>query len=119
MPNEDNQGNQQLMLLLLERKWGKLLISSQVLSNLLRDPAVSRLQIETTLRANGLERELLLARHDQIQNGSNFNFPNESTIKALREAINNLETVIARTAAVSDLIQATNGLINTMQASKI
>lgn len=111
--------NQQLMLLLIERKWGKLRNSSEALIERLKDPNASRIQIQSQFRDNSLEMDLLQAKHDQIENGSGFNFPDENTVETLRKAISNMDTVIAKTAAIEDLIQASSDLVSTMEANTI
>ncbi len=109
----------QMILLMLERKFRSLLHCAQELNQRLQDPQSPRILIETHLASNGAERQLVLARHDQIQNGSQFRFPSEADLQALRAAIANLETAVARTAAVEALIQAGNTVIETVRANTV
>lgn len=111
--------NKQAMLLIIEHKWKALIDFAQTLNRQLRDPAAPRAQIETHLAENGIERSLLLAKHDQIENGSAFIFPNSIQIEALRKAIADLETLVAQAAAVEALIGAGNTLIETVKAKNI
>jgi len=116
-PSPEQQ--RQMILLMLERKFRSLLHCAQKLTASLSDPQAPRIDIETHLASNGMERQLVLARHDQIQNGSPFNFPSQSDLQALRTAIAKLETAVAQSAAVEALIAAGNTVIETVRADTV
>lgn len=107
------------MLVMIEHKWRTLLDIAEILNKKLRNPTAPRAEIETHLAANGMERAHLLAKHAQIRNGSEFNFPKSGEIEALRKAISDLETAVAQTTAVETQIKAGNTVIEAMKADDI
>jgi hypothetical protein len=109
-----DEGQRQPMLILIEYKWGKLLEIDDILSK-----AAPSAEIQTHLNANGIERSLLKAIHDQIDSGSDFKFPSSAQIAAFRKAVSDLDDVVRKSGGIDALVKAGNTLIEAMPADGI
>lgn len=109
----------QMMLLIIECKLRALNNTSIMLVGLHSDPTVSWPVLDTQLGDIDLETSLLQAKQARIEANFNFNFPDSEQINALRKAISDLETLIAKIAAVEAVINASNTLIATIPAKNI
>ncbi len=114
-----NGDQREFLLWIIKNKYDALTDADANLTGALADPTNNRTLIENRLDGDNLERQLLLARYDAIKAGGNFNFPSTADVQTLRDAIADLETAIAQSAAVDQVIQAAATVASTVPASSI
>ena len=114
-----SNNDRETLLLTIKKKLRALADADGALAAALSKPASNRAVIQTQLDADALESKLLDARFKAIEAGGNFTFPTQTEMDNLTNAIAELETAIAQSAAVTALIVAAAAVASTVKASGI
>src|SRR6266851_7152111 len=105
---------------LLQYKIDALSDAIQALIAASADPASDKAVIQTHLAACKLERTLLSAKYDAIKaGGEDFHFPSPAEIQNLQTAVANLETAVAKSAAVDELLKSAAAVAGSMKAANL
>src|SRR5216683_330837 len=98
---------------LLQYKIDALSDAIQALIAASADPASDKAVIQTHLAACKLERTLLSAKYDAIKaGGEDFHFPSPAEIQ-------NLQTAVAKSAAVDELLKSAAAVAGSMKAANL
>ena len=104
---------QRLVSILREKEVGLRDAADQLLQER-NKPGVNIGAVNLALDRNQLERDACRARINQLRAGDLFTFPDQPQIDELEAALRALEDAVARSAAVNDLIAASDDLIRSL-----
>ena len=112
-----NPGERQRLIFVLMEKFKSLLDADDELLLRRPQPGVDIGAIDRCLGRSKLERNACRARIDQLRASDPYKFPDEQTLDKLETALRALRDAIAGSAALSALIEATDGVVETLGAA--
>lgn len=112
-----NPGERQRLIFILMGKVQSLFDAADELLLRRPKPGEDIGAIDHCLGRNKLERDACRARIDQLRASAPYKFPDKPSLEKLETALRDLRGAIAASAALTALIQATDGVVQTLSAA--